>query len=165
MDELSLKPFSQENVERTFDWVRQKELRELFTIRGEPTWERHMSYFESVLQDVSQRVFAIYIGRSHAGNCGLKNMTSDKAELWIYIGSSKDRRSGFGKTACSKLIQVAREIGLFTLYLHVLRSNAPAVRLYEGLGFKAVVNTSVSAGDWGSRGLDVIRMERVIGAA
>jgi len=45
------------------------------------------------------------------------------------------RRRGFGRTIMLGLLRWAREAGAATAYLQVVKSNAPAIRLYNELGF------------------------------
>lgn len=45
------------------------------------------------------------------------------------------RRSGIGQQLIARTIQKAKEIGLERIELEVFASNAPAIKLYEKLGF------------------------------
>lgn len=48
------------------------------------------------------------------------------------------RRQGIGRKMLLKLIDIVKEKGVTALTLEVRVSNAPAISLYEGLGFKSV---------------------------
>ena len=48
------------------------------------------------------------------------------------------RRQGIGRKMLLKLIEIVKEKGVTALTLEVRVSNAPAISLYEGLGFKSV---------------------------
>jgi len=161
MDEIALKRFAPDNIILTFNWVQDKELRRLFTMRGEPTWETHTAYFEKLLKDETQIIFAIYKGDRHIGNCGLKNIKGETGELWIYIGDKSERGKGHGKKASQKLVEVAfNKLRLRRLYLHVLADNLPAISMYKSLGFKEVAFDEESEAVWKERDLDIIKMER-----
>ena len=162
MDPLTLRPFSSEDIRRTYAWVQSEELQRLFTIRGTPTWETHLAHFQRLLADPTQRAFTIYYLGRHVGNCGLKNIHGGQAELWLYIGEESKRGKGYGKLACAKLLSEATDLQLHRLYLHVLSSNHPAIRLYEALGFRAVEMDAIDENQWRQRNLEILRMERLL---
>jgi RimJ/RimL family protein N-acetyltransferase len=161
LNPVSLTPFSAANIDLTYKWVREKELQQLFLMRGEITWEGHQAYFERALKDSSQRIYAILYKKSHIGNCGFKNLKAEtrEGELWIYIGEASFRGQGLGRQATAQLLQMGfNEHGLESIYLHVADFNVAARRMYEGLGFHEVPLTGNEL-DWDSRGCGIIRME------
>jgi hypothetical protein len=93
---VRLVPFSGEFISKTFEWVSDPDLRKNFLMRGELTCEGHNEYFERILSDATQRLFAIYYEECHVGNCGLKNISisNKEGEFWIYIGEHSMRISG-----------------------------------------------------------------------
>jgi RimJ/RimL family protein N-acetyltransferase len=162
MDEITLKRFTPKNIKVTFEWVQDKELQRLFTMREEPSWEKHTAYFEKVLKDETQILFAIYRGDRHIGNCGLKNMEGCECELWIYIGDKSERGKGFGTIACRKLVEIAfNKFRFRRVYLHVLSDNLQAIFMYKALGFKKIPLNEASKAVWGKRGIDIIKMEKI----
>ena len=156
-----LVPFTDEHIILTFEWVKDTDLQYLFLMRGEPTWEGHTKYFERVLQDPTQCVYAILAGDEHIGNCGLKNLLSIRkdGELWIYIGKHSARGKGIGKRATQLLLcKGFGVLGLKMIYTHVADFNITAQGLYEKLGFYEVPMMDDSNG-WVNRQCKIIRME------
>lgn len=154
-----LEDFAESHIKKTFEWVCDPDLQRDFLIRGKPTKEIHQQYFKNILSDATQQVFAISVKGAHVGNCGLKNISEENAELWIYIGEVRYRKKGFGKEATSLLLRKGFGVlGLKQVYVHVAEFNTNARRLYEQLGFK---ETSLLNGSktWTSRGCKIIRME------
>ena len=144
---------------KTFEWVSDPSFRELFLIRGAVSWAGHVRYFENLLADPSQRAYSIHYRDRHVGNCGLKHMAanSGSAELWIYIGDSSTRGLGVGKTALGILLNTASSVhNIKHICVHALRSNTPAIRLYEFHGF---VEKGDISREWLVRELDILRME------
>lgn len=162
MDEITLKELTSEDITQTFKWVQSKELQRLFTMREEPTWETHNEYFQNLLADPTQKVYAIYIDDWHIGNCGLKNIEKQQAELWLYIGDKNQRGKGYGSRVCRKLLSESIKEGFSCIYLHVMASNFQAVRVYEKLGFVQVGMDADDEEQWKSRGLNIIKMERIL---
>ena len=158
---VSLVPFGQVHVERTFGWISDKALRRQFLLRGDVTWEGHVSYFNRVLADPIQRVFAIFADGCHVGNCGFKNLDLEnkKGELWIYLGEPSTRGKGIGLRSTELLIDLGvSTLGLELIYLHVADFNAAARNIYRKLGFVEVPLQS-EATSWADRGCEIIRME------
>lgn len=156
---VSLTPFTKEHVERTYGWVTDPDFQRLFLMRGRPSWEGHQAYFDRVLADPSQCVFAIIHDDMHVGNCGLKNIVLGKeGELWLYIGEVSMRGKHIGRCAAKLLLQNGFEVlKLKMIYVHFADFNVAARHLYEHLGFKEVPFSQST--DWANRQYEVIRME------
>lgn len=158
---VSLVPFTWEHVRLTFDWIRDPDFRHLFLMRGQSTWNGHQAYFKRVLADSTQRVFAILVDGLHVGNCGLKNLDSERktGELWIYVGDPSTRGKRIGRLATELLLREASErLGLMMIYLNVADFNIVARRLYEQLGF-VEVPWQGNTGEWTDHVCKIIRME------
>jgi RimJ/RimL family protein N-acetyltransferase len=111
-----------------------------------------------------QHIFSIYQGLRHVGNAGLRdiNRMVGQAELWIYIGSPKERGKGLGKLALQQLENMIRyQLGCHTAVLHVSRLNIPAFSLYCNSGYSLSDNQDAEAAGF-APGLDVVRMEKML---
>ena len=156
--EVSLEPLTNKHILKTFSWVSNPAFRSVFLLRGDVTWEGHEAYFSRVLQDPSQKLFAILHNNEHVGNCGYKYLdwTSKTGELWIYIGSPDMRGRGIGLCATKCLIREGVErFGLKKILLHVAKSNESARRMYLRCGF---IEAGEAGGEW--EGRDMLRMIR-----
>lgn len=159
---VTLEPFCLRHIDRTFEWVSDADFRRNFLMRDKPSREGHRAYFDKVLADTSQCVYAIMAGGLHVGNCGFKHISSTRkdADLWIYIGDPAQRRKGIGKRATELLMKEGFEnLGLELIYLHVANFNTAAYVLYKSLGFEEAPLPENAPG-WSGRGCTVIRMER-----
>jgi len=157
--DVSLEPFSAEHVSKTFGWVSDADFQKQFLMRGAPTWEGHQAYCRRILEDSTQRGFAIIVNGDHVGNCGLKNLTVSDGELWFYIGDPEYRRRGIGQLATALLIREGFDaLKLERIYLHVADFNIAARKLYEKLGFQEI-RMQKHIGEWSDRGCRVILME------
>lgn len=160
---VSLVPFTVGHVDKTFMWVSDLDFQRSFLMRGRPTWEGHRAYFDRVLKDRSQDVFAIMYGDTHCGNCGFRNIVlGEESELWIYIGDASLRGKNIGHEAVKLLIQKGFDVlNLKLIYVHFGDFNAAARHLYEGMGFKQVLLKEGADGQWLNRQCEIIRMELV----
>lgn len=151
----TLEPINETHCKQTFEWVSTPYIQKAFAINSLPTWETHKKYFPS-LTAPDKRTFAIIHHGTHVGNCGLKGLTDNKGELWIYLGEKECGSKGIGSEATRLLIDFGfNELGLEIIYLHVLKSNEPALRLYHKFGFCIASTKSV---EWEGR-RDIVRME------
>lgn len=158
--DIFLRDFSKEHIDKTFAWVCDEELQKFFLIKKKPTAKSHSEYFKKVLNDKSQRWFAIYSGNNHVGNCGIKNISFENkiAELWIYIGEKKLWGKGIGFSASKLLISFAfNEYKLLALYLHVADFNGNAIKMYKRLGFKTY-ESILPEDEWKNRKYNIITM-------
>lgn len=156
---VHLVPLTTEHMSKTYEWVRDVELRRMFLMRGEqPTWEEHCAYFERLLKDPTQMAFGVMRDEEHIGNCGFKHLRKPGAsgELWVYLGEKCNRGIGIGKKAVMQLMAIGvNELGLEKLVVHVADFNTAAQRLYASLGF--CVSNDVGD-EWSGRDRRVIRM-------
>lgn len=155
-----LVPFTKAHVELTFQWVIDPELRRLFLMRGEPTWDKHKAYFENVLNDRTQRVYAVLNEGRHVGNGGIKNIIDgrEEVELWVYVGVSSMRGKGIGRYATSLLIQAAfMDLKMRAVYIHVAAFNDAALKMYAGVGFSVVSGQDIPE-EWRDRQHEIVRM-------
>lgn len=63
-------------------------------------------------------------------------LSPDSADITNVAVSKDFRRQGIARLLMAELIRLAKEKGLPSIILEVRVSNAPAIALYEGLGFK-----------------------------
>lgn len=143
----------------TFEWIQDPDFQQLFLMRDRPTWEGHIKYFDRILKDPAQRVYAILSESRHVGNCGMKNISLKEGELWIYIGEARMRGKGIASHATRLLAAKGfLELGLEKIIVHVADFNVSAVKLYKKLGF-VEVQVSDNSKEWKNRGCNIIRME------
>src|SRR4051812_33686182 len=95
---IQLNFFGPQHIEQTFEWVSQADLRRAFLMRGDVTRSGNEAYFEALLADPRQRVFAVLQQETHIGNCGLKHIdrAAGEGEMWMYLGDPALRGRGIG---------------------------------------------------------------------
>ena len=69
-----------------------------------------------------------------AGYCGVRNMAGE-GEISNVAVAKKFRRRGIGRKLMEYMLKEAPSFGIGDLTLEVRVSNAPAISLYESLGF------------------------------
>ena len=69
-----------------------------------------------------------------AGYCGVRNMAGE-GEISNVAVAGKIRRRGIGRKLMEYMLKEAPSFGIGDLTLEVRVSNAPAISLYESLGF------------------------------
>lgn len=70
------------------------------------------------------------------GSCGLRNIAGE-GEITNVVIRPEYRNMGIGVNMLCKLIKNAEKIGIQAFTLEVRESNAPAIHVYEKLGFWA----------------------------
>jgi len=156
-----LMPFGVNHVRRTYKWLSNPLLREIFLFATPPTIKGHCRYWRSEFASPTQAVFSIYFRGKHVGNCGLKYIVPDesRAELWIYLGEGVERGRGVGEAALGLLEGEAKKIIPHgKLYLHVGKGNGAAIALYQKAGFEQT--DSPIAEKWGARLSEMLCMEK-----
>lgn len=159
---ISLDNFTLHDAEKTFLWLQDNSLRELFAMQDKPNWERHLNYFKKTLNDPTQSVYKINYNKEHIGNCGFKYITALSGELWIYIGEQKHRGKGLGFLACKELVEIGfSKFNFERIFLHVLKKNLPAIKMYKKLKFEETFENEFDKSIWKERINDNFKMELV----
>ena len=136
--DIILVPIAEDHMSKTYEWISNPDFRKAFMVRGENSWDRHVDYFNNLIEDDTQKAYAIFFGEAHVGNCGFKFIDSAEkcAELWIYIGSIDVRGVGLGRHALGILLKNGtNHLGLISVYVHVAENNDSAKSLYKSYGF------------------------------
>lgn len=145
---LCLRPFTADDVDRTYGWVTNPWYVEDFAGRARPTPESHERYFQGVLADEGQLFLAVWLrspgGGRHIGNAGLKYFEGDSCECWYYIGDTTQRGKGYSKEIVRLLCETAWSIdGVGRVRAKVLVENFKSSRALLANGF-AEVGTETS---------------------
>ncbi len=157
---ISLSNFELYDAQKTFLWLHDNVLRELFAMQDKPDWETHLNYFKKTLNDSTQSVYKINYNDKHIGNCGFKYITKLTGELWIYIGEQNHRGKGLGLLACKKLVEIGfSKFNFERIFLHVLKKNIPAIKMYKKLNFQETFESEFDKLIWKERIKDNIKME------
>lgn len=96
-------------------------------------WSRQ-GFVDSLQAENTIYLTALADGRV-AGYCGLLQVL-DEADITNVAVDSEFRRHGIARAMLSELFAQAEKSGISALTLEVRRSNAPALALYESLGFE-----------------------------
>jgi RimJ/RimL family protein N-acetyltransferase len=128
-------PFAAEHLEQTARWLTDPALLRQIDSAGPMSPEGHRAYWEGRLANPREDNRAIVANGQHVGNCGMiVDESRRKAELWIYLGSS--RGQGVGCAAVqAMLVHGFERRGLHRVFVRVLVSNEPALAFWRSLGF------------------------------
>lgn len=66
------------------------------------------------------------------------NLVTRRAFVTLVAVAPQDRQSGLARTLVTRALDICRERGFVSCGLEVRADNAPALALYEGLGFETV---------------------------
>jgi len=78
-----------------------------------------------------------WLGKEVVG-CGLVMVEDDYGGIFDMATLASRRGEGIGLATCTQLMRIARQHGADRAWLSVVADNAPALRLYEKLGFAPV---------------------------
>ncbi len=103
-------------------------------IFGADAWTRE-DFEETLCCDYTYYLVA-RDGDEIVGSAGLRNMCGD-ADITNVLVREDHRRQGIAEALLLKLMEGSKSIGARNFTLEVRKSNLPAIRLYEKLGFRS----------------------------
>lgn len=139
-DLVELTPARDEDSDRYFEWINDRELVVLNGAFHPVAREEHDGWFARVRARQDMVLFSIrtVADGELIGSCQLHTIdpVHRSAELQIRIGSRRHWGRGLGTEAVRLLLQVGfADLGLHRIHLHVLADNERARRTYRRNGF------------------------------
>lgn len=95
--------------------------------------EVHLGMLQAIK---GQCAFAVERREGKAACVALGVLVEGRLGLFDVVTSAQSRRQGLARGLCSQLLAWGLDRGAHTAYLQVVAANAPAVGLYEGMGFR-----------------------------
>lgn len=115
-------------------WLQDMELCNLLDVLP-PTEKQQEIWFNGLLQKGDYKIFGVNYENIPIGVCGLKNITKTTGEYFGYIGEKEMWGKGIGRLFVQFIEKYARDKGLSSIYLRVLRHNVRAMKLYKKLNY------------------------------
>lgn len=158
---ISLKPFAEEHIKKTFEWVSDEELQKLFLITPPIIWETHQKHLKKIMGSEDQVIFTMDYNGAHIGNCGFKylDFENKECELWLYIGEKSFWGKGIGSKVMELLIDYAFNVlEMNTIIVHASEYNLAVLNLNKKYGFEEVEMGKESLEIWGNKDFKIIEM-------
>lgn len=131
--------FSEKFLNLSWVWLNDDEINEL-TNTPKISKQAQLDWFTTLPEKIDYKIWGIEVNGEPIGACGLKNITAQNCEYWGYIGEKAYWGQGIGEIVLLSLIKKAKEYGLKTIWLKVLKTNIRAIKLYEKCGFHEIGN-------------------------
>lgn len=141
MSDIVLTALREEDSPTLFRWINDRALVILNAPFRPVSRDAHDAWFAAVQRDASRVIRAIRETPDGPvlGSCQLHDLhpIHRTAELQIRIGAASARGRGVGTAAVRQLLALAfGELALHRVFVHVFATNAPAIALYEKVGFR-----------------------------
>lgn len=133
---IKLRRFEYSDLETYRGWVNDPTIGRLLGRIGTVTKAEHERWYESLIDNINVRVFAIEANYEYIGNVWLWNIEKAhrKAEVRIVIGIMQGQ--GYGSQALDIITKYAFErMNLNRLYAYVFEYNKRAKSAFESSGF------------------------------
>lgn len=135
MARVKLIPFTREYLDRSWDWLRDPEIKVL-TMAPDFTREDQIQFFESLPDRDDYKIWGVESADGRPiGAAGLKHISGSAAETWCYIGERAYWGRGVGGCIIEACEEEARRLGIKLLTIIVHESNERSLRTYGKMGF------------------------------
>lgn len=124
-------------LNKSWDWLNDPEIKEL-TLTSDFTRSEQLQFFQSIPNRNDFKIWGVKYGNTPIGVVGLKNITSNDAEYFGYIGEKNYWGLGLFKYLLEHIVDKCITMRVSNLYLHVTLSNERAIKAYNKNGFIVV---------------------------
>ncbi len=131
---LEIVKYTEEFLPLSWKWLNDSEIKKL-TMTSDFSKEDQINFFNSLSSRKNYKIFGIEFDGIKIGACGLKNIEQNRSEYWGYIGEKEYWGKGLGKEILTKMINLAINEKISSVYLKVEKNNYRAIKLYEKFGF------------------------------
>ncbi len=131
---LEIVKYTEEFLPLSWKWLNDSEMKNL-TMTPDFSKEDQINFFNSLSSRKNYKIFGIEFDGIKIGACGLKNIEQNRSEYWGYIGEKEYWGKGLGKEILTKMINLAINEKISSVYLKVEKNNYRAIKLYEKFGF------------------------------
>ena len=141
---VTLVPLAECHLETHYRWMTDDRIRQMLLFEREITREDHRRWFEGVVQDAGERVYAGLVEQLdggaalHFGSFGYRQLSARhrSGDLWMLVGPEYWGRS-LGRALLAVGLGAGRaELGLRKIVAHVRTDNVRAAALYADAGFR-----------------------------
>ncbi len=136
---VTLRPYTEEDHERTFAWLQDAALRRFTGTTAPPTPETHADWLHRMRSRASVVIFAVEREGVHIGNLFFVDLDriNLRAEIQLFLGPPALLGRGAGTAALSAAkVEAFGKLGLNRLYAFVFGFNERARRAFEKAGFQ-----------------------------
>lgn len=131
---LAFKTFDKVYLDLSWKWLNDPEIK-LLTNTPDITREEQIDWFNSLQYKSDYLIWGVEAESVPIGVFGLKNITDEDCEYWGYIGEKQYWGLGLGRDIMNWLEDKARELGMSSIWLKVVRDNTRAIKLYNYQGY------------------------------
>ena len=135
VDDISIRPF-EPGDERAFRELNEAWIAEYFEV--EPKDREVLGDPATHILDRGGHILMAVKGSNTVGCCALALMEAGCFEVAKMTIAAEARGLGLGRRLLIHVIGYAKDLGATRLYLETNRKLAPAIRLYESLGFREI---------------------------
>ena len=126
--------YDEKFLNTSWDWLNDPDIKYL-TDTPNFTRQSQQDWFKSLSTRDDYFIRGVQFDGKPVGVVGLKKIVSNSCEYWGYIGCKEYWGRGIGKKMLAFAIEEARRRNIPLIYLHVIKDNVRAIKLYEHFEF------------------------------
>ena len=138
---VEYKTFDNTYLNASYIWLTDPEINNLLGA-GVISKDGQKKWFQSLDNRMDYMIWGVEYNNKPIGAVGIKNIESNKGEYFGYIGEKAFWGKGIGHDMVSFIMKQAKKRSLYELYLQVKSCNLRAIRLYEKMGFKRILDNN-----------------------
>lgn len=132
---IQFREFDRRVFEKSKVWLNDVEIKRL-TITPDTDLETKENWFGNLKYKKDYFIRSVWCGNEPIGVVGLKHITPNDAEYFIYIGEKEYWGKRIGTEMLKYILDFGRSISLSSVYGEILKENTNSIKLANRFGFK-----------------------------
>lgn len=131
-------------LNKSWEWLTDPEIKRIMHT-PEMSKESQEQWYRSLKGRKDYHIEGIWRDEEPIGVIGLKNITSNDAEIFGYIGEKKYWGKAIGLDMMQRMLDYGKVLGLKSIYAKIRKDNTSSIKLHHRFGFHEELKLSDEA--------------------
>lgn len=131
-------------LNKSWEWLTDPEIKRIMHT-PEMSKESQEQWYQSLKGRKDYHIEGIWRDEEPIGVIGLKNITSNDAEIFGYIGEKKYWGKAIGLDMMQRMLDYGKVLGLKSIYAKIRKDNTSSIKLHHRFGFHEELKLSDEA--------------------
>lgn len=132
--QIQYREYDRRILEKSWEWLNDPEIKRIMNI-SQMDKESQEVWFQNLHDRKDYHIEGIWREDEPIGAIGLKNITTEEAEIFGYIGVKRYWGKAIGVDMMQRMLDHGKFLGLKSIYAKIRNDNTSSIKLHNRFGF------------------------------